>query len=126
MRRRVDRTWVSDLNVHVVAPPFIVTVEMDPKDEADFDAWYRQEHLDLLRKVHGYRRSQTYKIGPRVPVLTLGEPPRYLAVHEVDNVKAFTTGPEAEAAWTEWTKKQVEETEVFIVRGWGKVRAVGF
>jgi uncharacterized protein (TIGR02118 family) len=99
---------------------------MDPKDESDFDAWYRKEHLDMLHKIPGYRRAQRYKIGPRVPVLTMGEPPSYLAVHEVDDVTAFMTSPEAEATSTDWTKKQVGEANIFIVRAWERVRAVGF
>lgn len=55
---------------------------MNPSDEEDFEKWYREEHLNLLAKIPGYRRSLRYKIGPRTP-LTQGETQPYLAVHEV-------------------------------------------
>ena len=67
---------------------------MDPKDEADYDAWYREEHLDVLHKVPGYRRSQRYKLGPPVEDLTLEKAPPYVAIHEVDDVNRFFSGPE--------------------------------
>ena len=55
---------------------------MNPSDEEDFEKWYREEHLELLSKLPGYRRSLRYKIGPRSP-LTKGETQPYLAIHEV-------------------------------------------
>jgi len=109
-----------------VPPKFIVTVEVEPLDDADYDAWYREEHLDALHKVPGYCRSQRYKLGPPVPKLTMGDPPRYIAVHEVDDVNKWFSGPEHAAVWSDWTKKQVGEAKAFVVRGWEKVKAVGF
>lgn len=109
------------------APPFLLTVEMEPSEgnEKDFDDWYRQEHLDLLSKLPGYRRSLRYVIGPTTP-LTQGEPPKYLAIHEVDNVHAFD-GKEAEAAnTTPWTTKHIKEAKTFIPRMWEKVYSQGF
>lgn len=55
---------------------------MNPSDEQDFERWYREEHLHLLSKLPGYRRSTRWKIGPRTP-LTQGETQPYLAIHEV-------------------------------------------
>jgi len=98
---------------------------MEPLNEADFEAWYREEHLHALHKVPGYRRSQRYKLGPPVPKLTLGDPPRYLAVHELDDVKTFSGSDNPEVS-SDWTKKQVGEAKAFTLRGWEKVKAVGF
>jgi hypothetical protein len=55
---------------------------MNPTNEADFEKWYREEHLEMLSKLPGYRRSLRYKIGPQNP-LTQGETQPYLAIHEV-------------------------------------------
>lgn len=73
-----------------------------------------------------YRRSQRYRLGPVVENVTRGEPPRYLAIHEVDDVEKFFTGPEFDAAWSDWTKKQVGEAKAFVVRAWEKIEAFGF
>ena len=109
------------------APSYVLTVEMEPSEanEKDFDDWYRQEHLNLLSKLPGYRRSLRYVIGPKTPI-TQGEPPKYLAIHEIDNVHAFD-GKEAEAAnTTPWTTKHIEEAKTFIPRMWEKVYSQGF
>ena len=103
----------------------LLTVEMDPTDEADFEKWYREEHLDMLHKLPGYRRSSRYVIGPRTS-LTHGEPPKYLAIHEIDDLRGFD-GKEAEAAnTTPWTVKHIETSKVFIPRGWELVHSQGF
>jgi hypothetical protein len=109
-----------------VAPRFIITVEMQPTDEKDFDRWYREEHLDMLSKVPGYRRSQRYKIGNPVPGLTQGEPTKFFTIHELDHFDGMT-GPEATALnTTEWTQKNISESKVFVVRGFENVFAEGF
>ena len=109
------------------APSYLLTVEMEPSEanEKDFDDWYRQEHLNLLSKLPGYRRSLRYVIGPKT-YITQGEPPKYLAIHEIDNVHAFD-GKEAEAAnTTPWTTKHIQEAKTFIPRMWEKVTSQGF
>ena len=111
--------------MYKAAPPFLLTVEMDPIDDADFDKWYREEHLDMLHKLPGYRRSLRYVIGPKTP-LTMGEPPRYLAIHEIDDLRGFDS-KEAEAAnATPWTVKHLGESKVFIPRAWELVDSQGF
>jgi antibiotic biosynthesis monooxygenase (ABM) superfamily enzyme len=99
---------------------------MQPTDEEDWDKWYREEHLDMLSKVPGYRRSQRYRIGAPVPVLTRGEPIKYLTVHEFDHLDGMG-GPESQAlSTTEWTKKNVAGAKAMIVRGFERVFAKGF
>jgi hypothetical protein len=99
---------------------------MSPTDEADFDAWYRKEHLDMLAKVPGYRCSKRYKFGPVVPVLSLNEAPSYLAIHECDYLEGFGGQEAKELNETEWTVKHIKEAKVFIVRSWEKVFDIGF
>jgi hypothetical protein len=114
------------LHLRTVPPKYIVTVEVEPTNEADYDAWYREEHLDALHSIPVYRRSQRYKLGPLVPNVTRGQPPRYVAIHEVDDIKEFFEGPDFDAAWSEWTKKQVADAKAFVVRAWEKIMATGF
>ena len=103
----------------------ILTVEMNPSDPDDFEKWYREEHLNLLAKLPGYRRSLRFKIGPDTP-LTKTPPPKYLAIHYVDDVSAFG-GKEAEAAnTTPWTVKHIEQSKPFIARGWKLIKAEGY
>ncbi|KIW26512.1 hypothetical protein, variant [Cladophialophora immunda] len=107
------------------APPFCLTVEMDPVDEPDFDKWYREEHLDMLHKLPGYRRSSRYVIGPKM-ALTEGDPPKYLAIHEMNDLRGFI-GKEADAANdTPWTVKHIKDSKTFIVRGWQLIYSQGF
>ena len=73
-------------------------VYMNPENPEDFEKWYREEHLELLSKLPGYRRSLRYKIGPRTP-LTQGETEPYLAIHEVS---ASTPGSVVESDADSW------------------------
>lgn len=45
---------------------FVVIVQIEPKPGMDdaIDEWYREEHLDLLSTVRGYRRSTRWKLLP--------------------------------------------------------------
>ncbi len=98
---------------------------MDPTDKADLDKWYRREHLDMLHKLPGYRRSLRYIIGPKAP-LTEGEPPKYLAVHELDTLAGLDSQEAKAANSTPWTVKSIKESKVFIPRRWKLVYSQGF
>lgn len=92
-------------------------VYMSPTNAQDFDDWYRSEHLTLLSKIPGYRRSLRYKLGPATP-LTRGEPPTYLAIHEVEDVqKSFGSEEARKANETEWTKRVIEDCGGLEARG---------
>ncbi|KAK5064437.1 hypothetical protein LTR84_000270 [Exophiala bonariae] len=108
------------------APPFLVTVEMEPVDEADLDKWYQEEHLEMLSKMPGYRRSSRYVLGPKTPI-TLGEPGRFLALHELDDLHAASFSEESAAAnTTPWSVKHIQGSKVFIARGWELLHSEGF
>jgi hypothetical protein len=95
-------------------------------DEIDYHKWYKEEHLDALSKIPVYRRSQRYKLGPLIPNLTRNNPPRFLSIHEVDDVKQFFQGPEFDAAWTPWTEKHIADATAFVVRAWERIDSAGF
>jgi len=104
----------------------MLTAELHPQDVDDLEAWYREEHLDMLAKVPGYRRSLRYKIGPTTAV-SKGEAPDYIALHEVDDVTTALQSQEAEAAKnTPWTKKQMADSKVFVARAWKLVKSLGY
>lgn len=111
-----------------VPPPFVVTAEIHPQPEnvEDLEKWYNEEHLSMLAKIPGYRRTLRYRLGPRTPLTKGDVVPEYLALHECDDVGAFG-GKEAEAAnATPWTMKQMKESEVFTARGWKLMHAQGY
>jgi antibiotic biosynthesis monooxygenase (ABM) superfamily enzyme len=108
---------------------FIITAEMNPKDEKDFDKWYHEEHLDMLHSIPGHRRSQRYVSGPEVPKLgQLTKAPKYLAIHEYDSLdEFFNNGPEVQKTnGTEWTKKHIQDSDMNAFRMFELVKPVGF
>jgi hypothetical protein len=89
--------------------------------EADFEAWYRKQHLDMLAMCEGYRRTTRYE---RVD----GARPRFLALHE------WACKPEdlpkekvKQLCETEWSRKILGEAKVFdrdvfeLIEAQGKV-----
>jgi len=89
----------------------VTCVAMEPAEggeaEADFEDWYRKQHLDMLAMCEGYRRTTRYK-------RTDGIQPRYLALHE------WACAPEdlpkekvKQVAETDWSRKILGEAKVF-------------
>ena len=67
------------------------------------------QHLQKLSESPGYRRSTRYKSSD-------GSRPRFLAIHEVDDVDAFMG---AQESWnTEWTKKIHAGAKTFETTNW--------
>jgi hypothetical protein len=73
--------------------------------EADFDQWYREEHLEQVSQMPGWRKSTRYELISSNDSADADAPPRYLAIHE------FEAGTEVKRMkkeeWTEWTKRMV-------------------
>jgi hypothetical protein len=92
-------------------PRTLTCVAMEPakgdEAEADFEAWYRKQHLDMLAMCEGYRRTTRYQ---RVD----GVKPRFLALHEwacaPENLPAEQV---KQVATTEWSLKILKEAEVY-------------
>ena len=102
---------------------FLLTAEMDPPtDEHDFNAWYDQEHVPMVAKMAGYVRCRRYIVATDECVV--GEHiPKYLTIHEVNDLNGFA-GPEARASGsTEWTRKNMSQMKSFHMRGWKSTRA---
>jgi hypothetical protein len=94
---------ISDSGATGKAPPLLMAVSMSVPEsaEADLAAWYVEEHIPMLLAVPGWRRSRRY-------VLTSGDAPKYLSLHEIDSRAAFDL-PEYKAAMsTPWRNRVVE------------------
>jgi hypothetical protein len=100
---------------------------MHPKEANDFDKWLHQEHLDVLAKIPGYRRTLGYKLGPKVPFSQGGDAvPGFLAIHELDGaVKAGPSEQLEKMNETKWMKEMLKDCEIFVARAWRLVKAEG-
>jgi hypothetical protein len=109
------------------APPVILTVEIQPRavNEEDFEKWYQEEHLRLLRELPGYRRCSRYVIGLKTPSMIVTQPAKYIAIHELNSLDAYSSKEAELANNTSWTVKHVEESEIAILRGWELVYSGG-
>jgi hypothetical protein len=108
-----------------VAPSFTLHVQCEPADAAEYNDFYENEHLDLLHKVPGYRRSQRYKLIKKL----IGAPddtPSFLVIHEFDHLDALD-GPELRAAdASPAVGKVFGAAKGMNVRGFRKVCDMGY
>ncbi|CAK7207381.1 hypothetical protein SEUCBS139899_010191 [Sporothrix eucalyptigena] len=115
-------------------PPFILTVEIGPKDEAAYTKWVEDEHLPLVHKITGHRRSQRYVIGPPI---TDGKDPKdhdlssvgkHFIIHEFDSLKPLLENDASaqEAFGSEGAKAAFANSSVTVLRMWELVKPVGW
>jgi hypothetical protein len=76
-----------------------VFVDIDPEMDADFNAWYNQEHVSDLLKMPGFLNAARYEAARGGP--------RYLALYELESVEALQSPEYLEIRRnpSEWTKK---------------------
>jgi len=95
---RFDIRWYEQIQVvesaNAAKSParFLISAALhpasDPTSLADFDKWYREEHISLLSRMPGFVRSRRYEIASATVLNqfqfrdTLEKAPRYLALHE--------------------------------------------
>ena len=94
---------ISDSGPTGQAPPVLMAVSMSVPEsaEADMEAWYVEEHIPMLLAVPGWRRSRRY-------VLTSGDGPKYLSLHEIDSHASFDLPEYKAAISTPWRNRIVE------------------
>jgi len=101
-----------------------------PGTDDDFDAFYREEHIKIVSKAAGYRRTRRYKLEldlpqppPEIsspPTPKPQNPPVYLALHEFDG-ETLPQEELAKANETEWAKKIAKglvKVEMVAVKLW--------
>ncbi|KAI1628309.1 hypothetical protein EDD37DRAFT_678474 [Exophiala viscosa] len=104
--------------------PFILSVQMEPNDDDDYDKFYRDEHLYMLSKVPGYRRSQRYQLVSS-DHLSLSSVPRFMAIHEFETLET-TDGPELrEADASPNTHRVIGNAKFVNIRGFRLVKTLG-
>lgn len=97
-----------------VQAKFFIFVSMTPsiESEADFNAWYNEEHVPMLMRVPGWLRTRRYILTEQsgVPL----RPPKYLAMHEFSESRDFNSGEYKAAVDTPWRTRimdQIQERE---------------
>ncbi|KAF7297966.1 hypothetical protein HMN09_01017500 [Mycena chlorophos] len=79
----------------------------DAGTEDEFNAWYAEEHIPMLRRVPGWRSSVRFKlVDASVGVESVTQ---YLALHEWERMDAFQTDGFKQATSTAWRRRVVEE-----------------
>jgi hypothetical protein len=80
----------------------IMVVGSNPTDsaqEAAFNEWYTEQHLDDVLAVAGFRSAQRYQLSVARPMAgTEASPFRYLAIYESESDDLETTGRDVQAA----------------------------
>ncbi|KIX92798.1 uncharacterized protein Z520_11461 [Fonsecaea multimorphosa CBS 102226] len=104
--------------------PFILNVQMEPADDDDYNTFYRDEHLYMLSRVPGYRRSQRYQLVSSDNI-SLPAVPRFMAVHEFETLDHLD-GPELrEADASPNTHRVIGNSKATSVRGFKLVKVFG-
>jgi len=80
-----------------------LSVAMDPATGADADylAWYADEHIPMLLEVPGWRRVRVFE-------QVDGSGPRFMALHELDSPAVFDAEAYKKATSTPWRNRVVE------------------
>ncbi|KAF2095812.1 hypothetical protein NA57DRAFT_58885 [Rhizodiscina lignyota] len=107
---------------------FFMTAEMDPIDETDYHNWYTEEHLDMIHKVTGHRRSQRYVMQSKASGSgDLSDVPKFVAAHEFDTLEGYLVGTkEANAAMgSPWTQKHTREARLTVFKMYERIKTVG-
>jgi hypothetical protein len=100
-------------------------VQNEPADDQDYHDFYEKEHLDMLHKVPGYRRSQRYQLINSLPE-TPADTPRFFVIHEWDHLDALD-GPELrEADASPNTHRVFGSAKAVNVRGFKCVSSKGY
>lgn len=72
----------------------LVSMDVDPAVEDEFNDWYDTEHVPLLRRVEGVLRARRFR--------ALRGAPRYVALYEVDRTERYASEAWRAANETPW------------------------
>lgn len=109
-------------------PLSIVTADVDPAHEAQWDRWYTQAHVPNLLKVPGYVLAGRFRVLDHPALAGFNTGPRYLALYECESEGVLPTlqpgdrmHPEARAELQRWQEYGAVHAINF---GWGFHRLI--
>ena len=76
---------------------YVVTTEVEPEWEDEFNRWYDQEHLPALMSVPGYLSGRRY--------VAVEGAPKYMAFWEIESLEAYRSPEHDRAANTPWSER---------------------
>ncbi len=109
-------------------PLSIVTADVDPAHEQDWDRWYTESHLPGVLAVPGYACGARFRRFEHPALENFNTGPKYLALYEVENEEVLPTlfpgdriHPEAQAELDRWAAYGARHARNF---NWGAYRLV--
>lgn len=78
----------------------VVTVEVDPAREDEFNRWYDEEHIPEKRATPGFRSARRFRHHEGGG--------RYLAVYEIDDPSVVTSPEYMSQPMSEWSRSIME------------------
>ena len=109
-------------------PLSIVTADVDPEQEAEWDRWYTESHVPNLLKVPGYVMAGRFRVLDHPALAGFNTGPKYLALYELENEEAIVSlrhgenqHPEARAELERWQTTGLPHASNF---GWGFHRLI--
>lgn len=76
---------------------YVVETDVTPESEADFNAWYDQEHMPGLASVPGTVRADRFQC--------LGSSPRYYASYDLRTHETFGSPPWLAVRGSDWSSR---------------------
>ena len=76
---------------------YVVTTDVEPAWEDEFNRWYEEEHVPALLGVPGYRSARRY--------VAVEGAPKYMAIWEIDSMDAFRSEERQRAINTPWSER---------------------
>ncbi len=117
-----DTLLLSDL------PLSIVSADVDPAHEVEWDRWYTDSHLPGVLNVPGYAHGARFRSLDHPALASFNTGPRYLAIYECDSEEILPTlvpgdriHPEAQAELDRWQAYGAVHARNF---GWGFYRLI--
>ena len=109
-------------------PLSIVTADVGPAHEAQWDRWYTESHVPNLLKVPGYALAGRFRVLDHPALASFNTGPKYLALYECESEEVLNTlrlpeemHPEARAELQRWQEYGAIHASNF---GWGFHRLI--
>ena len=109
-------------------PLSIVTADVDPAHEVEWDRWYTESHVPNLLEVPGYEVAARFRLLEHPALAEFNTGPKYLALYECESEEVLPTlqpgpvmHPNARAELDRWQSYGMMHARNF---GWGFYRLI--